>query len=110
MSRKIGIDDLKPGMKLARALTARTGIMLLPRGAVLTESQIQTLRAMSVEKVSIVGPPTPQITKEQLLSDLDRRFHKEESKPAMKFVKKIVQEHIESLYESNGSCDTEEQC
>jgi len=110
MSRKIRIDDLKPGMKLAKALTTRAGILLLPNGTELSESQIQILRAMNVEKVSIIGPPTPQISKEQLLSDLDRRFHKAESKPAMRFIKKIVQEHIESLYESNGSCDTEEQC
>lgn len=110
MSRKIGIDDLKPGMKLARALTSRAGILLLPDGAILTESQIRILRTMNIEKVSIVGPPMPQISKDQALSDLDRRFHKAESKPAMMFVKKVVREHIESLYESNGSCDTEEQC
>jgi hypothetical protein len=96
---KIPVEQLKPGMKLARPLLNASGMVLMAEGTELTEARISKIENMGVDSVYIDGPSKPARPKEELLVSLDRRFAKVEGKPNMALIKKAVKEHIEAMYE-----------
>lgn len=96
---KISIAHLKPGMKLAKPVLAKNGMVMLGEGTELSESWIERLQDMDIASVFIDGPPVQTVSKEQALAALDARFSLVEDKPYMNAVKKIVKAHIEGLYE-----------
>ncbi|MDD3311053.1 HDOD domain-containing protein [Pseudodesulfovibrio sp.] len=49
------LDSLEPGMVLAEDLTTPDGRMLLPKGAVLTESHLRTCRVWGIPEAAIQG-------------------------------------------------------
>lgn len=97
MMPSVSVGHLKPGMKLSKALT-RGAMVILGEGTVLTENWIARLQDMDVEKVSIEGPSEQPVPKAQALDALDARFRPVIDRPPMARLKKIVEEHIESLY------------
>jgi hypothetical protein len=95
---KIPVEQLKPGMKLARPLQNSSGMVLMAEGAELTEARISKIENMGVDSVFIDGPSQPAQPKENLLDALDRRFAKMGGNPQMSMIKKAVREHIEAMY------------
>jgi hypothetical protein len=95
---KIPVEQLKPGMKLARPLQNSSGMVLMAEGTELTEARISKIENMGVDSVFIDGPSRPARPKEELLASLDRRFAKVEGNPNMALIKKAVREHIEAMY------------
>ena len=96
---KIPVDNLKPGMKLARPLLNSSGMVLMAEGTELTEARISKIENMGVDSVFIDGPSRPLQPKEDLLGALEKRFAKTGTSPQMAMIKKAVREHIEAMYE-----------
>lgn len=95
---KIPIEQLKPGMKLARPLQNSSGMVLMAEGTELTEARISKIENMGIDSVFIDGPSRPARPKEELLSELEARFRKAGNSPPMAAIKKAVREHIEAMY------------
>jgi hypothetical protein len=91
-------DSLEEGMVLSQPVTNANGVVMLPEGAELTKSMIQKMLDMDIECAYVKGAPREGGSLEQMLTDLDARFRKAEKAPHMAAIKKIVREHIESLY------------
>ena len=96
---KIIASKLVPGMKLAKPVLAKNGMVMLGEGTELSESWIERIQDMDIPSVFIEGPPVQTIPKEEALANLDARFAMVEGKPYMNNIKKLVKEHIEGLYE-----------
>jgi len=94
---KVSVEDLKAGMKLAKALS-RGNMVLLGEGTVLTETWISRIGDMGVDAIFVDGPSEQPIPKEEAIRQLDLRFRNVLDKPYMERIKKMVQEHIERLY------------
>ena len=95
---KIPVEQLRPGMKLARPLENTSGMVLMAAGTELTEARISKIENMGVDSVYIDGPSRPARPKEELLAALEERFRKVENSPPMAVIKKAVKEHIEAMY------------
>jgi hypothetical protein len=96
---KIPVAKLEPGMKLAKPVTAKNGMVMLGEGTELSVTWIERIADMDIASVFVEGPPIQTTSKEEALANLDARFAKVEGKPYMNLIKKITKEHIEGLYE-----------
>ncbi len=96
---KIAVDDLEPGMKLAKPVENAGGMVLLGEGTELTMELIDRVKNMGAESVYIQGFTKPAVPMETMLAELDKRFSNVEGDPRMDLLKKIFREHIEALYE-----------
>lgn len=96
---KIPVTKLEPGMKLAKPVTAKNGMVMLGEGTELSATWIDRIRDMDITSVFVEGPPIQTIPLEEALANLDERFAKASGKPYMSMIKKVVKEHIEGLYE-----------
>ena len=96
---KIPVSKLEPGMKLAKPITAKNGMIMLGEGTELNATWIDRIADMDIVNVFVDGPPIQTISKEQALDGLNARFSRVEGKPYMNAIKKIVKDHIEGLYE-----------
>lgn len=79
-NKKIDVDDVQPDMTLAEPILDARGDVLLPSGAVLTESVLAGLQRRGIDHVIVVDNT---ITEEQLAAErervkqrLDRLFRK----------------------------------
>jgi hypothetical protein len=96
---KVPVAKLEPGMKLAKPVTAKNGMVMLGEGTELSATWIERIRDMDITSVFVEGPPIQTIPLEEALANLDARFAGAAGKPYMSMIKKVVKEHIESLYE-----------
>jgi len=96
---KIPASKLEPGMKLAKPIVGKNGMVMLGEGTELTEKWVERIQDMEIASVFIEGPPVQTISKEEALANLDARFNLVQDKPFMNSIKKLVQEHIEGLYD-----------
>jgi len=95
---RVVVENLQEGMKLLRPVTDKNGMVLLSEGTVLTVKWIERIQDMAIEAVYIDGPTQKSIPKEEELARLEARFKYMEDVPHMKFLKKLIREHIEGLY------------
>jgi hypothetical protein len=96
---KIPVAKLEPGMKLAKPITAKSGMVMLGEGTELSETWIERIRDMDIVSVFVEGPAVQAVPKEEAMANLEDRFARVEGKPYMNLIKKITKEHIEGLYE-----------
>jgi hypothetical protein len=97
--QKIPVSKLEIGMKLAKPVTAKSGMVMLGEGTELTATWIERIQDMDITNIFVEGPPVQTIPREEAMDDLDARFSHLEGKPYMNVIKQIVKEHIEGLYE-----------
>jgi len=95
--KKILIEHLEPGMKLARPVM-RGNMVLLGEGTELESRQILKIRAMEIAHVFVEGSSPPEIPKAELLAQLETRFRHVETLPYMDLIKDVIRKHIEDLY------------
>jgi hypothetical protein len=86
-------------MRLGKAVLNENGMVLLSEDTELTDSTIEKLKYMKVDAVHVKGMTKPEKPKEEMLLGLDERFKDVEGAPYMSLIKKVMQEHIEGLYE-----------
>ena len=96
---KILVSKLESGMKLAKPVTAKNGMVMLGEGTELTAAWIERIKDMDISNIFVEGSPIQTITKEEAIDNLNTRFSHVEGKPYMNVIKRIVKEHIEGLYE-----------
>lgn len=97
--QKIPINELKVGMVVARAITNDSGMVLLSEGTALTDSLIKRLNRMDLQSIFIEGAPLNGKSREEMLSDLDKRFKKTEKEPYMNVIKGAIKARIEEVYQ-----------
>jgi len=95
---RIPVDKLEPGMKLKKPVM-RGSMVLLGEGTELNDNWIQKIKDMEIGSVYIDGPSQMSVPKDEMMAQLDKRFRNVADKPYMSVIKKLVQEHIEDLYE-----------
>lgn len=96
---RISIDNLKPGMKLARPVTNKGGMVMLAEDTELTIALIEKMRDMDIQGVFVQGMSGPDGTKDEVLSGLEDRFSSAPDEPRLAVLKKIMRDHLEGLYE-----------
>lgn len=96
---KISVSKLEAGMKLAKPVAAKSGMVMLGEGTELTGKWIERIQDMGITNVFVEGLPVQAIPREEALADLNTRFSHIEGKPYMNVIKRVVKEHIEGLYE-----------
>lgn len=94
----VDIDSLSPGMKLAKPVVNKAGMILLGEGTLITGVIIEKLNSMGVNSVYIEGSSKPQKTIEDVMLEIDERFRKTENEPYMYLLKRLLKKHIEGLY------------
>lgn len=84
--QKIPIDLAAPGMKLAKAVTKENGMTIMAEGMELTESLIERLNNMSIDRITVQGHPvdmggagsgTKYAERMERLDHLFRRYSKD---------------------------------
>ncbi len=95
---RIALDKLQPGMKLAKPVTNRNGLVMLAEDTELTATLIDKISDLDVAGVFIQGMTQPDIPLEEMLDGLDKRFQSVENEPCMDVIKQALKEHIEGLY------------
>jgi hypothetical protein len=96
---KVSVSKLEVGMKIAKPVAAKNGMVILGEGAEITANRIERIQDMDITHVFVEGPPVQTIPKEEALDNLHTRFSHVEGKPYMDMIQEIVKGHIESLYE-----------
>ncbi|MDR2861299.1 MAG: hypothetical protein LBV07_01955 [Syntrophobacterales bacterium] len=96
--KKMLINDLEADMVLAKPIL-RGSMVILAEGTVLTDTWISRIEDMGIEYIFVEGTMEQAIPLDEALTLLDGRFRLVENEPSMGFLKKIVREHIESLYQ-----------
>jgi len=94
----VSVANLKPGMKLSRAVVNDSGMVLLPQGTVLTDSLIQRIENMNLTSISVEGGAESRKPKEEVLAELEHRFRKSDDQPLMQVIKRAMREHLEAVY------------
>ena len=82
----VHIDNMTPGMVLSRDVCDRSGRMLLPAGAELTEKHFSIFRMWGVLEVEIVG--------ESVAEDGEIAPHEEQLDPALLAEARLVVERL----------------
>jgi hypothetical protein len=95
---RVALDKLQPGMKLAKPVTNKNGLVMLAEDTELTAILIEKISDLDVAGVFIQGMTQPDIPMEEMLADLDKRFQNGENEPYMDVIKQALKEHIEGLY------------
>jgi len=95
---KIPAEKLEPGMKLTKPVLNKAGMVLLGEGTELTETWVRRIQDMDLTNIYVEGSDLPQAPKEELLEGLAKRFAKVENQPHMALLKRVLKQHIESLY------------
>jgi len=98
-------DKLIPGMKLAEPLVNKEGLILVAENTELTEAIIEKIHDMDVQAIRVKGAPKILPPKEEVLAQIEKRFRNVGAVAPMDVLKRLLTEHIESLYEAHGSED-----
>lgn len=96
---RISIDNLRPGMKLARPVTNKGGMVMLAEETELTAALIDKMRGMDIQGVFIQGLSGPTVPKDEMLFGLEERFASVPDEPRLAILKKVMRDHLEGLYE-----------
>ncbi|MCX8022138.1 MAG: hypothetical protein N2745_05130 [Syntrophorhabdaceae bacterium] len=103
--RRLGLDKLKPGMKLAKPVLNENNVVLLNSDTVLTEEKISKLFAMKIDSVCIKEKPGMDKPKEEMIKSIELRFERLKDEPIMDVIKRALLKHVEDLYGETGSKD-----
>ncbi len=100
---RVPAKKLVPGMRLARPVLNKNGLVMIAEDQDLTGALIEKIQDMDTEAVYVHGAAKELPPREEALAQLDRRFSKVEALPHMALLKGLIAEHIRSLYEEHGS-------
>jgi hypothetical protein len=86
---KIEADKLLPGMRLAKPILNRAGIVLLSEGTELTENWIRRIQDMDLrESVYIEGKAEMEVPLDEMIAALEKRFQISKGNPYMELIKR----------------------
>ena len=96
--RKLTVDQLEPGMILAKPLLKGTAVFV-GEGMALTDNTIDRIRMMEIGHVFVEGKSAQAGSLEEALSLLNERFRYCGNNTIMMHIRDITEEHIRDLYE-----------
>lgn len=96
---RVSINQLKPGMRLAKPVLNDSGMVLLPEGSELAQPMIERLNVAGISFVFIEGKIEPLKPLNEVLEEVNERFKKTENERHMDLLKKVLIEHLAKLYE-----------
>lgn len=97
--RRVSVQKLTPGMRLARAINNEAGMTIMGEGTELTASLIDRLEGMGVSSVRVEGRGAPEITMDKALAELEDRFRRSGDSQRMGVLKSVLRAGIEERYE-----------
>jgi hypothetical protein len=100
---KISAKNIIPGIKLERPVLNKNGLVMLGADTELTEILVKKIQKMDIHVVYVHGTSEALPPLDEVLARLEGRFRNVETAPHMDVLKKLLREHIEGLYEANGS-------
>jgi ribosomal protein S13 len=97
---KVQVENLVPGMQLAKPIMNKAGIVLLGKGTELTETWIRRIQDMELdEAVWVEGKVDMEVPLEEMLAALENRFRTTQGNKQMDMIKRATEKHIRGLYE-----------
>ena len=97
---KVSPEKLVPGMRLAKPIMNKAGMILLSEGTDLTETWIMRIQDMELEgTVCVEGKQEMGLPLDEMLASLEERFRFSEGNSRMEIIKRAAEKHIRSLYE-----------
>lgn len=94
---KVSLKDAQPGQKVAKAVTTRTGLIMVQPGAELTTSIIERLRNLGIDAIFVEGAKLgPDKPLDESLKELDDRFTGHEDNSWMMALKRIVAQQLKA--------------
>ncbi len=93
----IALEKARPGMRLLGPVTNARGLVLLEAGTTLTDPLIGKLLNAGTGSLLVTGAPDAT-AKEELLTQLRKRFETSRSRPHMTLLEDAVAEHLEEFY------------
>jgi hypothetical protein len=100
---RISAKNITPGMKLERPVLNKNGLMMLGADTELTGALVKKIQKMDIQVVYVHGTSKALPPLDEELARLEGRFRNVETAPHMDVLKKMLREHIEGLYEADGS-------
>ena len=100
---KVSAKNIAPGMKLERPVLNKNGLMVLGADTELTGALVKKIQKMDIQVVYVQGISKALPPLDEVLARFEGRFRNVETTPQMDVLKKVLREHIEGLYEANGS-------
>ncbi len=100
---RISAKNITPGMKLERPVLNKNGLMMIGTDIELTGALVKKIQKMDIQVVYVHGTSKALPPLDEVLARLEGRFRNVETAPHMNVLKKLLREHIEGLYEANGS-------
>jgi len=83
----------------------KSGLTMIGGDTELTGVLIEKIQRMGIRVVFVYGASKALAPREETLARFERRFRKVETEAHMDVIKKLLREHIESLYEAHGPED-----
>lgn len=108
--KRVVIDELLPGMVLAKAVTNAAGLPVVAAGAELDGSIIERLRRLGLTAVYVDGDAgdTTGKTLAELEAELEHRFRKVLQDPLQVNILRHIRDHLRATHgmqEQKGSAD-----
>lgn len=102
--QNIPLNLAEPGMKLAKAITDESGLLLCGKGTELTETTISRISSMGINKITVEGHPVEIFEVEEKppevqLKELEQRFEKAATDPVMSMIKNMLEKKLKEKME-----------
>jgi hypothetical protein len=96
MMQRVPIENLTPGMTLAKPVANAAGLVVVAEGMVLDESLIARLQRMGTLAVHVAGCSAGADAKTlaELEQELDHRFRKVAADPIQSRIREAVRRHL----------------
>ncbi len=98
--KRIVLEELTPGMVLAKPVTNSGGMVVLAAGAALDEATIGRLRQMGLASVYIEGEAgsADGKTLAELEAELDHRFSRVNQDPQQRLILEAIRRHLRDTH------------
>lgn len=109
--KRVVIDELLPGMILAKPATTASGLPIVARGAELDHLMIDRLRQIGLTSLYVEGEVDDVAGKtiSELEAELEHRFRKVRQDPIQQMILQHLHQHLQAthqVHEQEGSTNT----
>jgi hypothetical protein len=102
ITQRVPIEQLEPGMTVAKPVANANGLVVLAAGVVLVETLIERLKRMGTPSVHVEGRPLGDAsgvkTLAELEQELDHRFRKTAGEPIPFRIREAVRRHLRASH------------
>ena len=98
--KRVVLDELLPGMVLAKPVTNASGLPVVALGAELDRSMIDRLRQLGLASIYVEGDAgnTTGKTLAELEAELEHRFRKVHQDPVQRLILQHLRKHLQTTH------------